>query len=272
MKNATRELAKVEYTAAAVKVLNFCVKPGTLCFTLHWHDRVEVIRIKKGNMAVEYGGNTVLLHEGELMIFSPRMAHKGYTQDSPVEYDVLMFDVRSFYNETAVCLQLLPQFFNGSVRFHTVISATETVRCVDRICHSSQPNSLDTTALVYQLLHLLFENHVASVSVTRKTDAETMVEYIEDNFASELTIAAMGDRFGYSSEHFCRKFKEATGITPMTYLKIYRLEQALKKIKHSESNIGEIAAQCGFSDANYFTRCFKAHYGVPPRFYRAKEK
>ncbi len=89
---------------------------------------------------------------------------------------------------------------------------------------------------------------------------------------SELTISAMSDKFGYSSEHFCRKFKEATGITPMTYLKIYRLEQALKKIKHSECSIGEIAAQCGFNDANYFTRCFKAHYGAPPRLYRAKEK
>ncbi len=41
-------------------------------------------------------------------------------------------------------------------------------------------------------------------------------------------------------------------------------------IKKGEGNIGDIATRCGFDDANYFARCFKAHFGVPPTFYKAK--
>ncbi|MBQ8233294.1 MAG: helix-turn-helix transcriptional regulator [Lachnospiraceae bacterium] len=63
------------------------------------------------------------------------------------------------------------------------------------------------------------------------------------------------------------KFKETTGLTPMNYLKIYRVEEAYKLIKEGKRDIGNIAALCGFPDANYFTRCFKAHFGVPPSYF-----
>lgn len=53
----------------------------------------------------------------------------------------------------------------------------------------------------------------------------------------------------------------------MTYLKIYRLELAYKKIKNSDTTISNIATECGFPNANYFTRCFKKHFGFPPTKY-----
>ncbi len=270
MKNIAKELVTVKYSAAAVKILHFQMTTHTTCFTLHWHDRMEIIRVKKGNMTVEYGGNPVLLSEGEMIVFSPRMAHKGYTTDSSVEYDVLMLDIRSFYNETAVCTQTLPQIFGGNVKFETVISHTETIRCTDEICNNKNLDTLEITSLVYKLLYLLLKNHLTEFHTEQKNDAIEIIDYLEENFSLELSTATLSQRFGYSAEHFCRKFKKATGITPMTYLKIYRLEQALKKIKSGEHSISEIAAQCGYDDANYFTRCFKAYYGVPPKHYKNK--
>lgn len=270
MTNAKKELTKVEYSAAAVKTLHFCVENRTLCFALHWHDRIEVIRIKKGNMVAEYGGEQVVLRQDEMIVFLPKMAHKGYTTDSCVEYDVLMFDIKSFYNETAVCREILPQIFDGSARFEAVISKKETIECVDKICHNQNLHTLEITSLVYNFLYLLYENHLTELKKEQKRNAAQFIDYIEENFALELNTALLSQKFGYSPEHFCRKFKEATGITPMTYLKIYRLEQALKKIKFGEQSISEIALQCGYYDANYFTRCFKAHYGVPPRYYKRK--
>lgn len=270
MKNIIKELSTVKYSAAGVKILYFRVETHSPCFTLHWHDRLEIVRIKKGNMTVEYCGNSVLLKQDEMIVFSPRMAHKGYTTDSYVEYDVLMFDIRSFYNETAVCLEMLPQIFDGSAKFETVISQKETISCTDEICNNKNFHSLEITSLVYKLLYLLFKNHLTELNTKQKSSAIQFIDYIEENFALDLNTAMLSQKFGYSAEHFCRKFKEATGITPMTYLKIYRLEQALRKIKAGEQSIGEIAAQCGYYDTNYFTRCFKAHYGVPPRYYKSK--
>ncbi len=270
MMNVKKELAKVEYSAAAVKTLHFGVEKDTVCFALHWHDRVEIIRVKKGSMVVEYGGEQVILKQDEMIVFLPRMAHKGYTTDSYVEYDVLMFDIKSFYNETPVCREVLTQIFDGSAKFEAVISKKETVECVDKIEQSKNLHSLEITSLVYRLLYFLYENHLTELKKEPKRSVVQFIDYIEENFAIDLNTASLSRKFGYSSEHFCRKFKEATGITPMTYLKIYRLEQALKKIKTGEQSISEIAAQCGYYDANYFTRCFKAHYGVPPKYYKPK--
>jgi AraC-like DNA-binding protein len=270
MIGGNKELAIVEYSAAAVKTLHFCVENHSSCFALHWHDRMEIIIIKKGNMTVEYCGEQILLKQDEMIVVLPRMAHKGYTTDSYVEYDVLMFDIQSFYNKTAVSHEMLPQIFNGSAKFETVISKKEIIKCVDEICNNKNLHSLEIISLVYKFLYLLYENHLTELNKESNRSVTQFIDYIEENFALDLNTAMLSRKFGYCPEHFCRKFKEATGITPMTYLKIYRLEQALKKIQTSEQSISEIATQCGYYDANYFTRCFKAHYGVPPSYYKPR--
>ena len=270
MNQATKELTHVEYSQAAVKVLRIEMPPHSVCFSLHWHDRIEIIKIKKGQMTVEAYGSTILLKEGDVTVFSPKTAHKGYTAEVGVEYDVLMFDIRSFYNETPVCNRYFSAFFDGSAKFESVLSDVETSLCIDKICGSADHNSLEIISLVYELIFLLFKKHLIKIERKEKTKIHELIEYMEENYREEIDAEALARRAGYSTEHFCRKFKEAIGITPMTYLRIYRLEESVKMIKDGEYSIGEIASRCGFSDANYFTRCFKAHYGVPPRYYTRK--
>ena len=53
----------------------------------------------------------------------------------------------------------------------------------------------------------------------------------------------------------------------MNYIQILRLESAKEKIKEGILKISEISALCGFSDASYFTRCFKKRYGMTPAEY-----
>ena len=269
MNDLRKETTPVKYTAAAIKVLHFKCKSNFPCFTLHWHDRIEIIRVKKGMLLIECYGDTIPLKAGEMIVFTPRMSHKGYTADEEVEYDVLMFDLRAFYNQTAICNNLFPPLFNGNAKFQTIISDGETISCIDEICNSNTPDSLIIISLVYKLIYLLFKKHLYEIIPEPKTKIKLIIDYIEENYALELNTATISKKFGYSAEHFCRIFKKATGITPMTYLRIFRLEQSLKMIKKNEYSISEIAAQCGFYDANYFTRCFKAHYGVPPKYYKS---
>ena len=44
----------IEYSDAAIKVLHFNREPNEICFASHWHDRVEIIRVKSGKIMVEY--------------------------------------------------------------------------------------------------------------------------------------------------------------------------------------------------------------------------
>lgn len=271
MKNFKKELTPVSYSAAAIKVLHFNVKENSFCFGMHWHDRLEIIRVKDGKINIDCGLKKFSVKKDEITVFQPGTAHGGATFDSSVEYDVLMFDVRSFYNDTEICKKILPKIFEGSVKFERLIFDEEILKCLDKICYTAAPDSMEITSLVYKLLHLLFDKHVSEEKREADNKAKLFIKYIEENFALDLSTASISAKFGYTPAHFCRKFKEATGIPPTTYVKICRLEEGLKLLKDTDMTVGEISMLCGFSDANYFTRCFKEHYKLPPSYYRKKQ-
>ena len=220
---------------------------------------------------IQCGSNTLKVKAGEMALFPPKTLHGGRSEEEEVEYDVLMFDLKMFLNQTDVCNHFFQACLNGGAKFEDIISNSETIACTDKICSSADHGSLEIIALVYKLMSLLFKNHLCMLDPKANAKIRLIIDYIEKNYKLDISTKTISEKFEYSSEHFCRKFKESVGITPMAYLKIYRLERALKMIKDNEHSISEIALECGFSDANYFTRCFRSYYGVPPKHYKNKD-
>lgn len=262
-----RETTPVRYSAAAVKVLRYRQEAGRECVRLYWHDRMELLRVHTGELRAGVGTQQVTVGPGGLLIVPPKMPHTATAGDAAVMYDVLMFDVRLFYNDTEVCRQWLPAVFEGRARLAAVTDDADAVACVDEIVAAGEP-SLAVTAGVYRLLYVLCERCLLGLTDdTGERAVREMIAYVEERFDRELSTALLAARFGYTEAHFCRKFKAATGLTPMQYVKIYRLEEANRRLKEGGS-VGEVAAACGFPDANYFTRCFRLHFGAPPTKYR----
>ena len=264
--NNHKELTPIAYSSAAIKVLHFKRPAHNSCFRFHWHDRIELIRVKKGDMCITHGTHTSMLHPGDLIFIPPRTPHRGFTSTNAVQYDVLMFDVRSFYNDSELCKTYLPAIFEGRAKFRNVINSPETIQCFDSICANWESASLTVTAKIYQLLALFIEHDLLEFQRDFATNdtVKEMIEYIETHYMQDISTASLCAHFGYTATHFGRKFKEGTGLTPMNYLRIYRMEHAYKLLKNSKKTISEIATLCGFSDPNYFTRCFKNHFGVAP--------
>lgn len=276
MQQYRKELTPVVYGPSALKLQHYDIEPNKGCFRTHWHDRMEILRVRQGEIFVGYDTNINKVCADQVMIIPPHTPHKGFAGDKELAYDVLMFDVRSFYNDSEVSQKYLPAIYDGRARFQRVTDVPDLVECLDKIRETATdtPDSLEIASYIYRLLHLLFKHCLIDFKTEPGTDntAKELVEYIEKNYAQDLTTEAMSAYFGYTEAHFCRKFKEATGLTPMNYLKIYRVEEAYKLIKKGNRNIGNIASLCGFPDPNYFTRCFKAHFGLPPsHFIRTRE-
>ncbi len=269
-----KELTPVHYNRAAVKSLKFLVDAKELSFPMHWHERMEIILVNEGILHIDNGKEILSLQAGDMTVFAPRAPHKGYTRETSVEYEVLMFDIRSFYNDTDICKESLPVVFEGGAQFKKIIREKETMQCFKKIVNQSEINSMEIIAQVYRLIYLLIEHGAESFNRENIRDKGTMkmIKYVEDHFQEEMTIEKLAKVFGYSKEHFCRKFKEATGLAPMQYLGIYRIEMAEKMLKYTNQRISDIAQQCGFYDANYFTRRFKAHFGMAPTKYIMREE
>ncbi|MBQ8683968.1 MAG: helix-turn-helix domain-containing protein [Clostridia bacterium] len=235
---------------------------------MHWHDRMEILYVREGALTYIRGGEKGTLQVGQVLFIPPRMTHYARVTEDVV-YDVLMFDVRYFYNETEVCREVLPGLFEGRTGLASVTEEREVLASVDRLCRQLPYDSLEAVAEIYALLGLLVRKGLTRPGVGKKEDGvRAIAVYLEENFEKELSTAVLCQRFGYTAAHLCRKFKRATGLTPGTYLKIYRLEQAYRMLRQNEGSVTQIAARCGFSDANYFTRCFTAHYQHPPTYYK----
>lgn len=271
MEQFYKEPTPVIYSASGFNCRHFVRKTG---IRLHWHDRMELIRLHSGTMQVGYGDKTAQLSRDEIYIIPPRTPHAARVLSEAAEYDVLMFDLRHFYNETQVCADRLSGIFDGRVTFRLTTCEPEILACFDRLYRICEEPSMEATGLGYLLVDLLLRHAMQSCSDAPKGDATILatLEYIQAHYSQELTVEQLAARCGYSAAHFCRKFKQTTWLTPMNYLRVFRLEEAAKMLRQSRGTVSDVAMECGFSDPNYFTRCFKAHFGAPPTKYYETDK
>lgn len=263
-----KEMTPVFYGPSLIKIAHYQAGPYELCFRTHWHDRVEILRIRNGVLLEGYDDKLEKRFPGEIIILPPGMPHKGITEETSVEYDVFMFDIRTFYNETDVSKKLFSAVFDGRAHFLHVTDNSEIRDCLDRLSQTKETEleALQRIAGIYQLLYLLFEHALLHIDEKTSTNQkfQSVLQYMAEHFTQDISTASLSRQFGYSKEYFCRSFKEHIGLTPMKYLRILRLEKAYQMLMNSNVPIEVIAEACGFQDANYFTRCFKAHFGTPP--------
>ena len=81
-------------------------------------------------------------------------------------------------------------------------------------------------------------------------------------------MEALASALGISQRHFVRRFKSATGDSPLLYLQRLRIEAAKDKLENSMQSIDEITQKVGYEDANSFRKLFKKNTGLSPREYR----
>jgi AraC-like DNA-binding protein len=67
-----------------------------------------------------------------------------------------------------------------------------------------------------------------------------------------------------SKSQLYRKLIALTGYSPNSFIKEYRLKEALKLLNNNAGNISEIAFETGFSSPSYFSKCFQKKYGCMP--------
>ena len=96
-------------------------------------------------------------------------------------------------------------------------------------------------------------------------------QWLELHFSEALTLESIAQKGNMSLRTFKRRFKAATGTTPLNYLQQLRIEQGKDLLKHTGLSISQIAWDVGYEDAGHFGRLFKRLMGLTPAQWRKQD-
>lgn len=112
------------------------------------------------------------------------------------------------------------------------------------------------------LLKPISENSLDKIWLTKIHDL------IEEHLSNEdFNVEQLSKEMNMHRSNFSKKLTALTGYTPTDLIRMQRMKRAAKLILASGKNISEIAFEVGFSDPKYFSKSFKAHFGVSPSEY-----
>ena len=95
-------------------------------------------------------------------------------------------------------------------------------------------------------------------------------DWLHENFHQSFPLEAPADRVGMSLRNFVRRFKQATGDSPLIYLQKLRVAAAKRLLENDHRTMQEISDAVGYQDAVFFRKIFQRHTGVSPSAYRQR--
>lgn len=102
----------------------------------------------------------------------------------------------------------------------------------------------------------------------RREVAETIREYIKNNYMKEISMQDAARFLHYSDAYFCKLFKQCFDQNFTTYLTKVRVNEARKLLMNRNASVKDVSMQVGYYDSNYFAKVFKRITGMLPSEYR----
>jgi AraC family transcriptional regulator len=96
------------------------------------------------------------------------------------------------------------------------------------------------------------------------------IERLRSESDADVSLAALASDAGLSRFHFCRAFKESTGLSPHAWLRQHRLEQAMNMLRDTDASIVSIAVALGYASQTAFAAAFKRVTGETPSDWRRR--
>ena len=230
----------------------------------------QISYIEKGKGKFTYGEKTEYLYEGDCFVFRPDIPHK---------YEYVSKDFCHFwvtYNGTAAD-SLTDYICIGGTEVFSVENPAEQSKFFEKILKSASVSDKffdeKCSALIYSYIIKTAENKRNHPLGVKRQRFSAVLEYIENNYSSTITLDELAGVLNLSRYRFCNSFKEVFGMTAMRYLIQYRIQKSKEILLSArESTVMEIAEAVGFNDVSYFCAVFKEYEGVSPLKFRNSQK
>lgn len=247
-------------------------RPGT-----GFNDCLCVVMVRRGRFHFDLSKQSHDMHTGHLVIDKPNYDYR--LRPAAGECSIFNF-TDEFYQQLQEDLNLKHSFFFSNPNLLSLMLKTspEMEYLHYQILKQSKVGSkLETDNLVLELLKL-----IAGIITNSSPDEEFEVvqkpyhlqtverakEYINQQFATDISLCEISSYSYVSPFHFSRIFKKFTSFSPHQYLLNVRLKHAELMLKNTYSPISDVAFSSGFNSSEHFATAFRQKYRISPTQYR----
>lgn len=248
----------------------------------HWHKEWELVRIIEGSFTIHVDKEEIIANAGDIVLLRDSMMHGGMPTDCI--YDGFLFDLHGLFRNFEPVkkslrpiyrMELLTQVYYEKGKYEKFHACVAELMDAYSQKHSDI-KELVTLGCLSRMFTYILENNLYSTNLTaapnhinRIEQIRAVLEHIEHNYRSPITLDVLADIAGLNPKYFCRIFKTITHQSPMEYIIFYRVEKAADLLLTTELSVTEIALECGFNDCSYFIRTFKNLKHMTPYKYRS---
>ncbi|HKD48550.1 MAG TPA: AraC family transcriptional regulator [Rhizomicrobium sp.] len=226
-----------------------------------------------GRGFVRSSGKIFPVAAGQLAWIDCRAPHAHWADpDAPWE----LYWLRADGSQTRACAAALEA---GEQPLFDLGDAKDAAAIFDRIFGllRERPLALDASlhAAIASLIALLFEARLGQAAHPEPAAADlklrALIARMRRDYRRGWRVEELAALAGLSQPHFFRRFRKATGSSPLDWLRRERINEAKRRLSQSRMTIRAIAEELGYGDQFYFSRDFKKLVGLSPRHYRRQE-
>jgi AraC-like DNA-binding protein len=266
----------------AVSTLPTIISFGRSTFDAVWAEKEhtntvsELLHILHGNVEVKTRNYTIKGSKGDT-IYTPAFSpHRDiFSTDTPFEVHLFQF----FWPDEKKMLKRYTPTQLASIQKSDKRKIAADIHNLYQtlIQGTSLGRELSNSMLLTIILRLFQAADTASgvePAVPGKSSKEVIMEeakkLIQKEYSRPVSLDEIASALNISAYYLSHIFSQESGFTLSSHLTEVRMQNAALLLTSTQSSIASIAQSVGFSDATYFRKVFKLHYGISPREYRTR--
>lgn len=250
----------------------------------HWHEELELGYLEKGTSSISTLHAEYIIHQGDGFFINTNVmdtkknAAPGHTA---LEINHIFHPVflSGHFKSRFETKYLNPILKNRQIEVHIIRQGTSYGNAILsnlvklKELQQNPDSEFQTRNILSETWLLLLDELRANFHETicpseNEIRLRNMLLFIHTHYAEKLSIAEIASSANLSVREAQRCFQRVLHQSPSEYVMSYRLNAAKKMLLETNASITEIAFRCGFSDAPYFSKTFRANTGIPPMEYR----
>lgn len=250
---------------------------------IHWHDELEFIYVLSGDIKYLINGERIALRAGEGVFVNSRQLHRILGGTNKCELLCLIFSpmllcaakyVTGKFVQSILSAEDLPYIFLKS----DMDWQKNILKKIAAIYESTNygEEELEIMAHLYHMWHLIVNNVKGQKQKSNANNdlmyVKTMIEFIQGAYEERVTLYDICKSGNMGKNKCTSLFWKYTNMSPVDYVRHYRVEKGIELLKYSHMTITEIAYATGFSGASYFAETFRKYMGCSPVQFREKYK